>query len=309
MKLLWACVLICSVAFAQSQPEPKPAPPTLASLGLSYALSPDWILATTLMRNQAEADNRTGNSVVMAAVYVPQNKKLSLSSPFFSLLALHHPHPDCGQFLDAMRAQLEKQEKTKIKNAKQAFSAAGREFYRTDFEQKVVLGHRALICTTSNDYVVVWNAGAKDENGLEAVVSTLDSVKPIVTMQPPQSPSDGGDPQSDSASPETSTEPRTSQVERVRVSSGVSTGLLVKKVPPVYPTEARAAYIQGTVILRAEISKEGDIAKLELMSGPIELVGSAVDAVRQWKYRPYLFNGEPVAVDTQIQVNYVLAAR
>lgn len=63
------------------------------------------------------------------------------------------------------------------------------------------------------------------------------------------------------------------------------------------------------MILRAEISKEGDIAKLELMSGPIELVGSAVDAVRQWKYRPYLFNGEPVAVDTQIQVNYVLAAR
>jgi TonB family protein len=86
----------------------------------------------------------------------------------------------------------------------------------------------------------------------------------------------------------------------------VTTGLLIKKVNPIYPDDARAAYIQGTVVLRAEISKAGDITDLELVDGPIELAGSAVAAVRQWKYKPYLLLGQPVTVDTQIQVNYQL---
>ena len=90
------------------------------------------------------------------------------------------------------------------------------------------------------------------------------------------------------------------------MSSGVTTGLLIKKVNPVYPEDAREERIQGTVMLRAEISKEGEITDLELVDGPIELAGSAVAAVRQWKYKPYLLMGQPVAVDTQIQVNYQL---
>ena len=90
------------------------------------------------------------------------------------------------------------------------------------------------------------------------------------------------------------------------MSSGVTTGLLIKKVTPVYPDDARHAYIQGTVVLRAEISKTGDITDLELVDGPIELAGSAVAAVRQWKYKPYLLLGQPVAVVTTIQVNYQL---
>ena len=81
---------------------------------------------------------------------------------------------------------------------------------------------------------------------------------------------------------------------------------MLRKVVPIYPADARAAYIPGTVVLRAEISKDGDIADLELVDGPIELAGSAVAAVRQWKYKPYLLLGQPVTVDTQIQVNYQL---
>ena len=309
MKVLWALVLICATAVARSQSDVKPAPPSLADIGLAYTLSSDWVLATTLMRSQAEAEKPSGNSVVMAAVYIPKKATLSLSSPFFSLIALQRVHPDCTQLLDAMGQQLEKQEKTRIKNAKQLFSAAGREFYRTDFEQKAVLGHRSLICTTAKDYVLVWNSGAKDEKGLEAITSTLDSIKSIDAAQQLPKPSEAADTESPDVRAEGSTAPKDVHMVRVRVSSGVSQGLLVKKVPPTYPPEARAAYIQGTVILRAEINKEGDIANLELLSGPIELVGSAVDAVRRWKYRPYLFNGEPVTVDTQIQVNYMLSGR
>jgi protein TonB len=81
---------------------------------------------------------------------------------------------------------------------------------------------------------------------------------------------------------------------------------LIKKVNPVYPADARNAYIQGRVLLQAEISKTGDIVDLELVDGPIELAGSSVAAVRQWKYKPYLLMGQPVAVETQIQVIYSL---
>ena len=103
-----------------------------------------------------------------------------------------------------------------------------------------------------------------------------------------------------------SPKPVTAPPTRVRVASGVSTGLLIKKVTPVYPEGARAARIQGTVVLQGEISQTGDITHLELLDGPSELAGSAVAAVRQWKYRPYLLMGQPVAVETQIVVNYQL---
>ena len=82
--------------------------------------------------------------------------------------------------------------------------------------------------------------------------------------------------------------------------------MLINKVNPIYPDDARHLFIQGTVVLQAVISKTGDIVDLELLEGPIELAGSAVAAVRQWKYKPYLLMGQPVAVDTQIQVNYEL---
>ncbi len=101
--------------------------------------------------------------------------------------------------------------------------------------------------------------------------------------------------------------PKIATPQRVRVSSGVVQGLLVRRVNPVYPPLARQARIQGTVILQAQISKTGDIENLQLISGHPMLAPAAIEAVKQWKYRPYLLNGEPCEVDTQIQVNFTLA--
>jgi periplasmic protein TonB len=101
--------------------------------------------------------------------------------------------------------------------------------------------------------------------------------------------------------------PKVATPQRVRVSSGVSTGLLVRKVNPNYPPLARQARIQGTVILQAEISKSGDIQNLRLISGHPMLAPAAIEAVKQWKYKPYLLNGEPVEVETTVQVNFTLA--
>jgi len=94
--------------------------------------------------------------------------------------------------------------------------------------------------------------------------------------------------------------------KRVRVSSGVTTGLLVYKVQPAYPFDARQARIQGVVVLKAIISKEGRIKDLQLIAGPKELAEAAIGAVQQWRYRPYLLMGNPVEVETQIQVNFQL---
>jgi len=101
--------------------------------------------------------------------------------------------------------------------------------------------------------------------------------------------------------------PKVATPTRVRVSSGVQSGLLVRKVPPAYPPLARQARIQGTVVLQAQISKNGDIENLQLVSGHPMLAPAAIEAVKQWKYKPYLLNGEPVEVETTVQVNFTLA--
>ncbi|MGB9197340.1 MAG: TonB family protein [Terriglobales bacterium] len=101
--------------------------------------------------------------------------------------------------------------------------------------------------------------------------------------------------------------PKVAAPQRVRVSQGVSAGLLIRKVQPNYPPLARQARIQGTVVLQAEISKEGTIQNLQLISGHAMLAPAAIEAVKQWRYKPYLLNGEPVAVETQVIVNFSLS--
>jgi TonB family protein len=93
----------------------------------------------------------------------------------------------------------------------------------------------------------------------------------------------------------------------VRVSSGVMGGLMQQAVAPVYPPMARAAHVQGMVILHAILSKTGDVENLRVISGPPMLVQAAENAVQQWKYRPYLLNGVPTEVETTINVNFTFA--
>ncbi len=95
-------------------------------------------------------------------------------------------------------------------------------------------------------------------------------------------------------------------LKKVPVSSGVMQGNLVIKNAPIYPAIAKAAHISGTVVLQATISKTGTIENLHVISGHSMLQQAAIDAVRTWKYRPYLLNGEPVEVETEINVVFNL---
>lgn len=84
-------------------------------------------------------------------------------------------------------------------------------------------------------------------------------------------------------------------------------GNLIYRVQPIYPTLARQARVQGTVELRAIISKAGTIENLVLVHGHPMLSAAAIEAVRQWRYRPYLLNDEPIEVETEITVNFLLS--
>jgi protein TonB len=88
----------------------------------------------------------------------------------------------------------------------------------------------------------------------------------------------------------------------VPISAGIATGMLIHKTTPVYPKFAQDAHITGTVVLKATITKQGSIEGIQVISGPKLLAPSAVDAVKTWKYRPYMLDGLPVAVETTITV-------
>jgi len=77
-------------------------------------------------------------------------------------------------------------------------------------------------------------------------------------------------------------------------------------VQPTYPAIAKAARVSGTVVLQATISKQGTIENLRVVSGPAMLQAAAMDAVKNWRYKPYLLNGDPVEVDTQVNVIFSL---
>jgi protein TonB len=95
-------------------------------------------------------------------------------------------------------------------------------------------------------------------------------------------------------------------LQSVTVSQGVSQGLLVKKVQPTYPANALRLRREGAVQLKATISKDGNISAVKVLSGEPLLAHAAVDAVKQWKYKPYLLNGSPVDIQTEITVNFKL---
>src|SRR5213078_1319331 len=104
----------------------------------------------------------------------------------------------------------------------------------------------------------------------------------------------------------TAAPPKPKPTGPVRVGGNVQAARIVNRVQPVYPPLARQTRISGTVRLHAIISKDGTIQQLEVMSGHPLLQQAALDAVRQWRYQPTLLNGEPVEVDTTIDVIFSL---
>jgi len=94
--------------------------------------------------------------------------------------------------------------------------------------------------------------------------------------------------------------------QKLRVSSGIAQAQLTRKVNPQYPPEAFQSRVHGTVVLQAQIGKDGAVKGVKVVSGPPMLIKAATEAVKQWRYKPFTLNGEPVEADTQINVNFSL---
>lgn len=109
------------------------------------------------------------------------------------------------------------------------------------------------------------------------------------------------------STPVVSKTPEPTPVKRIRVASRVAEANLIHDVPPQYPPEAGRERIEGTVVLMTVIGKDGSVQDVQVVSGLPLLAQAAIDAVKQWRYKPYLLNGEPVEIDSRVTINFTLA--
>src|SRR5215470_9815922 len=226
MKMFWACLLVPVVVLAHFQTVPKSDEAlqshlSIADFGLAYPLSNDWVRATELIRSRVESSTQAPNfDILMAAVYVPKSN-LSTNSPFFSLRAYRQPATDCKKNLEAMIANSQ-DKKERPEGGVQEFSAMGRDYFRVNLGRGVGGRHECVICTTAKGHLLVWNAGAPNEKGLEAIVSTLSSITALPQRSEEESAESSGQKNRDAE--KVRSQPVIARPERVRVSSGVTTG-------------------------------------------------------------------------------------
>ena len=287
-----------SVNFHLKAP-PQVAPPPLGSFsqdtyindyfGIHYPLSPTWVRETQAMRKKLATEGKTTAFVLLAAVHIPQNSDVFEADSSFTLLAMTRSGAtldDCKRTLEATAAELQTRKGNQLQGELSQLSTAGHTFYRANFRPAHGGEHRAALCTAIKDYLLEWNISGSSKESVESAVSTLNAI----TAAAPK------------PAPETEAPPPID----VPKSAMSPQDMVIKKVPPVYPQGARHDHIEGTVVMSAVISKEGNVSDVEVLDGPLELAVSAVNAVRQWKYRPYLQGGQPVDIRTQVQVNYEL---
>jgi TonB family protein len=205
---------------------------------------------------------------------------------------------------DGVHAQINlPTEKRELVRDTLAVDYSGRHFFRSDY--KAVMSDNtslyfAFVYTEFRGYFIGETLASSSTEGLDEAANSLqrisfedDQVNPKCGMS-----------SNASAAP---AEANTATPKRIRVSPGIVTGLLMKKVQPQYPEDAKQERVQGEVVMKAEIDEAGNVEKLSLISGDPLLAPAALEAVKQWKYKPYVLDGQPVKVETQVTVNFSLS--
>jgi TonB family protein len=177
------------------------------------------------------------------------------------------------------------------------------------YRPTLVNGDAVRVDTTIS---VVYSLGDKNPNGAEGSGSTSNVPGSSPELSPAPAVASSQDQQKEVPAPQTSAsaspEPNSPKpkLRSIRVGGKVAAANLTHQVTPVYPKDAKKQHIQGTVVLHAVIAEDGTMKTVEYMSGPPELTDSAINAVKQWRYKPTLLNGDPVEVDTMISVVFTL---
>ena len=181
----------------------------------------------------------------------------------------------------------------KIEVAARGFQNLAQENVQVDAAQKVGLNLKLRVGSVSQNLTVSASRNPVAVASQPAMAAAALPPAPPPPPPPPPAPLTAG---ADVKRP----------IGPLRISSGVAAGMAISMPQPVYPPDAKAAHVQGVVVLHAIISKAGSVEDLQVVSGPTLLIASALDAVRQWQYKPYLLNGEPTEVETTININYTL---
>jgi len=190
---------------------------------------------------------------------------------------------NCQQYLATLTTSLRASKGARRKGEVSEYAVAGHAFSRANFEYRSGASDRAVICSPARGYLLLWKIEDSFWDSVDEAAYTIYAIAPWPPTEQPES---------------------AKTLAQISISQNAAVGLLLKKVQPVSPAEARENHIHGMVRMQAVISQAGDVVNLELLDGPIELAISAVTAVRQWKFRPYFLDGEPVAVSTELMINY-----
>jgi TonB family protein len=276
----------------------EPAAYDNKQFGVRVAIPAGWTVASETERQAYVAEP--------AAQSTPQQLLLVMSSTggasneSIVLMAEQSP-PDANiaitaeQYLDAWAAShpsLERLRDRKKKWASSYPSQVGWFKTNTDPPQWIEL----VIARHRNTFLLLRGTFDAEQAMIEAERALFAFLIAPDWVSPTEKPAE-----EDSLEPQPITDVPVVQVER-----HVTPGLLIKKVQPSYPKKARRAHVEGSVVLLGNIHQNGKIMKLWILSGPPLLVDSALDAVHQWEYRPYVLDGKPVEVETQVTVNFSL---
>jgi TonB family protein len=287
-------------------------------LGFSYPIPEGWQINNETDNNNGEVKAVRFSEGGLILLMIDQHT----GSPFYNRIVLsaldgRNLSVDTQGFVSKfVRAQLGREGMELVRDPFPV-DFVGKHFFREDYKESSTGGavYKAFVCTKFRGYFLGWTLATGSPPELDEAVKSLQRIS--FGEDEPRSTSET----SASAGVVAGSHPvgviggvigsatRSNQVQpvRVRVSQGVSQGLMVTRVQSQYPDDARQARIQGSVVLKVEIDKSGNVEDLILVSGHPLLAPAAIEAVKQWKYKPYLLNGQPIAVETQVTVAFQLS--
>jgi TonB family protein len=280
-------------------------------LGFSFVIPTGWQLSTQVVGTDVKATHNSRLSLILLTIDQQQGESFNSR---VSLNAYDPYAPTVRQFVSSAAhgaVSVDPKNGEMVKDA-YAVDYGGRHFFRADYKRTTSEGtlYMAFVFTKFREYYIGEVVMSKSPEGLDLAVSSLQQIsfgddEPNLrcVMSGADSPDSGTAP---SLRPSLSRSPNLDPLP-VPVSQGVSSGLVTRKVTPQYPEIALNGRVQGQVVMRAVIDKNGDIEELAPISGSPILAAAALEAVKQWKYRPYVFNGQPVRIETQITVVFECA--
>jgi TonB family protein len=333
VKRIWMCILgitILSHAMGWAQQTGSVFTDTLAfengriadnvysneCFGFSFVIPDGWQLTTQVADAHIRATHTSRVSLTLLTIDQHQQ------GSFKSTIALNAHDavysPTVQQFVsDAVHGQVNVDQKNRgmIKDA-YPVDYGTRHFFRADYRQTTSAGARyfAFVFTRFRGYYIGETIMAESPEQLGTAASSVQQLsfrddKPnlkCVMSGNDDFNSEGNGSEVRSSGPTLYRGLTVSDPPPVLVSQGVATNLLTRSVPPAFPEIALKHRVQGQVVLRALVATNGDVEEVTPVSGDPMLVPVTLEAVKQWKYRPYLLNGKPVKFETQITVVFQL---